>query len=248
MHSQIRRKRQVSVRGGNESAGLPNRVGLFTPSSISGRAKHCPCLWLGTLSLRVSSSCQTHTLNCQNGKRARSGKWELWEMVTKRHPLMSLMLLIWGVTESGSGNSKQGFQQGITKLCRYNAGRGGGARLVPSPNYKGSQWSQDRIYHWFLHANSKRRNLRTLREKATVETKLSSRFWSKTRLWGSENNSLVLLLFFFFPNFSKVPNSFKTPNSHLKIKIHDSKTEMDFSSSFWNLLFSFLPWAFWTFL
>lgn len=164
MHSQIRRKRQVSVRGGNESAGLPNRVGLFGPSSISGRAKHCPRLWLGTLSPRVSSSCQTHTLNCQNGKRARSGKWELWEMVTKRRPLTTLMLLIWGVTESGSGNSQQGFQQGITKLCRYN----GGARLVPSPNYKGSQWSQDRICHWFLLAYSKRGNLRTLREKATV--------------------------------------------------------------------------------
>lgn len=245
MHSQIRRKRQVSAGGGNESPGLPNRVGLFMPSSISGRAKHCPCLWLGTLSLRVSSSCQTHTLNCQNGKRARSGKRKLWEMVIKRHPLNSLMLLIWGVTESGSGNSQQGLQQGITELCRYNVG----SRLVPSPNYKGSQWSQDRIYHWFLLANSKRGNLRILREKAAVETKLSSRFWSKTRFWGSENNSPVLLVFFFFfPSFSKVPNSLKTPNSHLEIKIHDSKTEMDFSSSFWNFLFSFLPWAFWTFL
>lgn len=31
-----------------------------------------------------------------------------------------------------------------------------------------------------------------------------------------------------FPSFSQVPNSFKTPNYYLEVRIHDSKTEMDF--------------------
>lgn len=35
-----------------------------------------------------------------------------------------------------------------------------------------------------------------------------------------------------FSSFSQVPNSFKTPHSYLEVRIHDSKTEMDFSSSF----------------
>lgn len=104
MHSQIRRKRQASVQGGTDLPGSLTEL-AHSHLSLSGRAEHCPCLWPGTLSLRVSSSCQTHVLNCQDAGAAISGKWKLLEMVK------SLMPFIWGVTESGPQHPQQGFQQ-----------------------------------------------------------------------------------------------------------------------------------------
>lgn len=153
-------------------------------------------------------------------------------MVTKRHPLKSLTDLIWGVTESGTISSKYLSSEGITVLCRYNMG------VHPAPStskQKRKQWKsrlKDFTIDFTVNQIPREGPEGPQTEKAKGDkTQLS--ILMQTRLSGPDNVPSRATLV--SSNFSQVPKAFKAPNYYLETRIHDSKTEMGFSSSCGNL-------------
>lgn len=63
-----------------------------------------------------------------------------------------------------------------------------------------------------------------------MSVKLSSSSEAKIKLWGSENVPSGAILI--SPSFSQVHNFFNTPNYYLEVRIHDSKTKMNFQVLF----------------